>query len=123
MTYQPSEVADLVLMLAFGPVIVVSLRRGLKVVPVSCYVALGAMLGAYFFTVAEGFVLPDLFNLLEHVCYAVAGIAFVGVVIQFGRIAPPTGASRDEQPRSSPSTSSARSRSSSAGVMAARLWV
>jgi len=94
MTYQPSEVADLVLMLALGPLIVVSLRRGLKVVPVSCYIALGAMLGAYFFTVAEGFVLPNLFNLIEHMCYAVAGVAFVGVVVQFGGLAPSSGEHR-----------------------------
>jgi hypothetical protein len=88
MTYQPSEVADLVLMIGLGPVIVITLRRVFKVVPISCYVALGAMLGAYFFTVAEGFVLQDLFNLLEHACYAVAGVAFVAVVIQFRRIVP-----------------------------------
>ena len=88
MTYQPSEVADLVLMLALGPVIVISLRRVVRTVPTSCYVALGAMLGAYVLTVAEGFVLPDLFNLLEHVCYAAAGVAFVAVAIEFGRIVP-----------------------------------
>lgn len=86
--YQPSEIADLILMVALGPVIVIALRRALKVVPISCYIALGAMLGAYFFTVAEGLVLPDLLNLLEHVCYSIAGVAFVAVVIQFGRIVP-----------------------------------
>ena len=90
MNYQPSEVADLVLMLALGPVIVIGLRRALPTVPSACYVALGSMLGAYVFTVAEGFWLPVLFNTLEHVCYATAGIAFVVTLIQFGRIVPST---------------------------------
>jgi hypothetical protein len=87
--YQPSELADLVLFVAFGPMIVVALRRTLSPVPSACYVALAAMLGAYVFTVAEGFVLPDLLNLLEHVCYAIAGVAFAAVLYQFRHLSPP----------------------------------
>lgn len=92
--YQPSEVANLILFLAFGPVIVVALRRTMKVVPSMCYVALAAMLGAYVFTVAEGFIWPIALNLLEHTCYAIAGVAFALMLRQFRRIAPPAGSAR-----------------------------
>lgn len=94
MNHQPSEVANLILFLAFGPVIIVALRRTMKVVPSMCYVALGAMLGAYVFTVAEGFIWPVALNLLEHVCYAVAGVAFALMLRQFRRVAPPAESSR-----------------------------
>lgn len=90
MNYQPSEVTDLVLMLALGPVIIILLRRALDTVPAGAYVAIGAMFGAYIFTVAEGFFLPDLFNLIEHVCYAVAGVAFVVTLRQLSRMMPST---------------------------------
>lgn len=90
MNYQPSEVADLILMLALGPVIIVLLRRAMDTVPTGAYVAIGAMFGAYFCTVAEGFVLPDLCNLIEHACYAAAGVAFVVTLVQLVRIMPST---------------------------------
>lgn len=82
MTYQPNEIADLILMLALGPVIVVAVRRIMPNFPKSGAVALGAMLGGYIFTIAEGFALPDLFNVIEHACYAIAGWAFVVMLIQ-----------------------------------------
>jgi hypothetical protein len=85
-TYQPAEIADLILLLALGPVILVSLRRILPTVPSAAYVAFGAMLWSYVFTIAEGFAFPDLFNMFEHIGYAVAGIAFAVLVVQFGRI-------------------------------------
>lgn len=94
-TYQPSEIADLVLLLALGPIIILSVRRILPEFPKAAYVALGAMLGAYVFTIAEGFVQRDLFDVLEHVSYAVAGVAFVVTVIQFNRIVRPS----EERPR------------------------
>ena len=86
MTYQPAEIADLILLLALGPVILASLRSILPSVPKSAYVAFGSMLWAYVFTIAEGFALPDLFNMLEHLGYAAAGLAFVALVLQFRRI-------------------------------------
>ncbi len=86
MTYQPAEIADLILLLALGPVIIASLRSILPSVPKSAYVAFGSMLWAYVFTIAEGFALPDLFNMFEHLGYAVAGLAFVALVVQFRRI-------------------------------------
>jgi len=82
-TYQPSEIADLILLIALGPVIVVALRRISLDVPWAGFVAFGAMLWSYVFTIAEGFVLPDLFNLFEHLGYAVAGLAFAIMLAQF----------------------------------------
>jgi hypothetical protein len=87
-SYQPSEIATLILFLAFGPVIIVALRRTLHPVPSSCYIALGAMFGAYVFTVAEGFIFPELLNLLEHACYAVAGVTFALMLLEFRRVSP-----------------------------------
>ena len=37
----------------------------------------GLLLVAYIATVAEGFVLPQALNLIEHICYAAAGVCFV----------------------------------------------
>jgi hypothetical protein len=34
------------------------------------------ILGAYVFTAIEGVLWPDLFNVLEHLCYALAGLSF-----------------------------------------------
>jgi hypothetical protein len=86
MSYQPSEIADLILLIALGPVIVVSLRRVLPYIPRTAFWALGAMLCGYVFTIAEGFALPDLFNMIEHIAYAVAGIAFLLMALQFARV-------------------------------------
>lgn len=92
MNYQPSEVADLILMLALGPIIIIAIRRVMPRFPVSGAVAFAAMLGGYVFTIAEGFWLPDAFNLAEHLCYAIAGIAFVVMLIRLkGMLAGPGG--------------------------------
>lgn len=82
MSYQPSEIADLIVLLALWPLIFGSLRAATRRFPASAYVALGAMVWSYVFTIAEGFVLPDLCNMLEHVGYSVAGISFVVVLVQ-----------------------------------------
>lgn len=87
MSYQPSEVADLILLIALGPVVIVLVRRILPTFPTAAYVAFGAMLWSYSFTIAEGFASPDLFNVLEHLGYAVAGVAFAVALAQFRRIA------------------------------------
>ena len=81
MTYQPSEVADLVLIAGLGA----GHRRLACAAPSTSSRSASTSrsarcCGGYVFTVAEGFVLPDLFNLIEHVCYAVAGVAFVVMV-------------------------------------------
>ena len=40
---------------------------------------------AYAFTVAEGFFWPQLCNLLEHFCYALAALAFAAACLRLSR--------------------------------------
>jgi hypothetical protein len=40
------------------------------------YVGVGFMIGATVFTVVEGIAWAGGFNVLEHVCYALAGVSF-----------------------------------------------
>jgi hypothetical protein len=76
-------------MLALGPIVLLSVRRILPTMPKASYFALGAMLSAYIFTIAEGFWLPDVFNTLEHISYAIAGVSFAVTVVQFNKIVMP----------------------------------
>ncbi|NTU71479.1 MAG: hypothetical protein HGB10_06635 [Coriobacteriia bacterium] len=91
MSYQPSEIADLVLLLALGPVIVASFRRTKIVLPAAVYAAFAAMICGYTFTILEGFWLSDVFNLLEHASYAVAGVAFLVGIVRLRRSMGPGG--------------------------------
>ncbi|ANA39701.1 MULTISPECIES: hypothetical protein [Geobacter] len=45
-------------------------------IPRSLLVAYGCLLLSYLFTVVEGFIAPDAFNLLEHLAGAAAGVMF-----------------------------------------------
>lgn len=96
MSYQPSEIADLVLLVALGPVVILLVHRFLPRFPSAGYVAYGAMLCSYVFTIAEAFFYPELLNMFEHLGYAVAGIAFAVVAAQVRRI---VGSSPPEQSR------------------------
>jgi hypothetical protein len=73
--YQESEIFNLVLggislifFTGFG-------TRRLNI-PRSLLIAYGCLLLSYLFTVVEGFIAPDAFNLLEHLAVAVAGVVF-----------------------------------------------
>ena len=73
--YQESEIFNLVLgvislifFAGFG-------TRRLSI-PRSLLIAYGCLLLSYLFTVVEGFIAPDTFNLLEHLADAVAGAVF-----------------------------------------------
>jgi hypothetical protein len=84
MNYEPSEVADLLMMLVLGPVTLVVARR---IAPVTFWpvaLCIGLMFTGYSATIIEGFVLPDFFNLVEHGAYALAGIAFVWLLTRVG---------------------------------------
>jgi hypothetical protein len=78
---QPSEVVDLVVALFLAPIIISGLRglsspaRGLIVAFVCC------LLVALTATIAEGFVLYDVFNTLEHAMYAAAGLIAAAIMI------------------------------------------
>ena len=43
------------------------------------------MIGGCVFTVVEGFVWPEVLNLLEHACYAMSGVAFAIGCRRLGR--------------------------------------
>jgi hypothetical protein len=84
MTYQPSEIADFLMMLVLGPVTLVVARR---IAPITFWpvaVCIGLMFTGYAATIIEGFLLPDFFNLVEHLSYALAGIAFVWLLARVG---------------------------------------
>jgi len=81
MTYQPSEIADLILLIALAPVILGTVRRVSVRWRAAAYVAYAFMAAAYVFTILEGFVYPDLFNLLEHWSLFGAGVSFVVLAI------------------------------------------
>jgi hypothetical protein len=84
-SYQLSEIVNLVLLLGLSPIIIGAARRFRSPVATAVYVALGFMLGAYVTTILEGFLLYDLFNTLEHLCYMFAGITFVALVVMASR--------------------------------------
>jgi hypothetical protein len=86
MPFEPSEIVNLVLLITLAPLVLMAVRRVLPVTPKSVYVAVAAMSGAYVFTILEGFAFTDLFNLVEHSCLAVAGVAFLVCVVQVRRV-------------------------------------
>ena len=73
---QQSEIIALVLAIALIPVVVWTYRGvDLPRKPLLAW-GLAAMLGGYASTVIESFIAHDLFNHLEHLLYAVAGVCF-----------------------------------------------
>lgn len=81
MTVQPSEMADLVMMVVLGPIILIAVRRALPASIVPASIALALMATGYVATVLEGFLLPEFFNLVEHASYTFAGIMFVWLLL------------------------------------------
>jgi len=84
MTYQPSEIADFLMMLVLGPITLLVARR---IAPRTFWpvaLCIGLMFTGYAATIIEGFVLPDFFNLVEHGAYALAGLAFVWLLTRVG---------------------------------------
>jgi len=86
MPFEPSEIVNLVLLLTLAPMVLVAVRRSLPSMPASVLVAVGAMVSAYVFTILEGFMFTDLFNLIEHASLAVAGIAFFVAIVSVRRM-------------------------------------
>ncbi|BEH09347.1 MULTISPECIES: hypothetical protein [Geobacter] len=83
--YQESEIFNLVLgvislifFTGFG-------TRRLNI-PRSLLIAYGCLLLSYLFTVVEGFIAPDAFNLLEHLAVAVAGVVFAYACLHISRV-------------------------------------
>lgn len=86
MNFQPSEIADLLMMLVLGPIVLVAVRRTLPALFWPSALCLGLMASGYVATVAEGVAYPDFFNLVEHVSYGIAGFAFVGLLVACSRL-------------------------------------
>lgn len=84
MTFQPSEMADLLMMIVLGPVTLAVARRVAPVTVGPVALCLGLMFIGYTATIVEGVVLPDFLNLVEHWAYAAAGLAFIWLISRVG---------------------------------------
>lgn len=82
---QQSELIILVLAVAFLP-LMVRAYRGIDL-PGKRWLAamVAATLVAYVATIAEGFVLPEPLNVLEHASFAVAGVCLARVAFELSR--------------------------------------
>lgn len=85
MPFEPSEIVNLVLLVALVPMVLVAIRRVLPTMPKAIIIAAVAMSCAYVLTILEGFLLTDLLNLLEHAALAVAGVAFLVTIVTVRR--------------------------------------
>lgn len=74
--YQDNEIVNLLLVWVLAPVIGLFAQRARMPGRHLFFWAYAAMACAYTTTVIEGPVLPDLFNLIEHVSLAMAGVLF-----------------------------------------------
>ena len=86
MPVEPSELVNLVLLIALVPMVLMAVRRVLPTTPKSVIVAAIAMACAYVFTIVEGFAYPAFFNMLEHASLAVAGLGFVACAVSVRRM-------------------------------------
>jgi hypothetical protein len=77
--FQQSEIVTLLMTIVLTPVVVSQLRRVEIPGRWAFFAAYFSIAVAYVATVAEGVLLPDAFNILEH-----GGIAFAGVFIAAG---------------------------------------
>lgn len=75
---QLNELFNLGLAIVLGPLLYLN-RRGVPSEPGYAWYAsgVGLMAGAYVVTILEGYLLPDLLNVVEHSLIAGAGIAFI----------------------------------------------
>jgi hypothetical protein len=74
--YQESEIVDLVMAVFLTPILFVVFRTVYLAGRRWFVAGYLAVVSGYVFTVVEGYVAPDLFNLLEHASYAVGGVCF-----------------------------------------------
>jgi hypothetical protein len=76
--YQESEIVNLLMALFLTPIMFATFRR-LRIAGRPWFLlGYAAMMAGYVTTIAECYYAPDLFNLLEHLSYAISGIGFLG---------------------------------------------
>lgn len=76
MEFQESEIVSLAVALAFV-LSIAFLRRAIRPPRIPLiYAGIFSLVGGHVCTVAEGILWYELFNALEHVCYAASGILF-----------------------------------------------
>ena len=83
--YQESEIVDLLMVLFLTPIMAVSARSihaAGKRWFITGYLSIAS---GYVFTVAEGYLAPVLFNVLEHAAYAAGGIFFAVAAVRLAR--------------------------------------
>lgn len=81
MEFQASEIADLIMVLVLGPIILIIVRRIAPSLLGVVGLCIALMASGYLATVLEGVLLPDFFDVVEHVSYALVGIGFVWLVL------------------------------------------
>jgi len=93
--FQSSEIADLMMMLVLGPIILVIVRRTAPSMLAIVALCIGFVATGYVATVLEGVLLPVFFNLVEHASFAFAGLGFVWLLVLAGkRLAGPNAGAR-----------------------------
>lgn len=88
---QASEVVDLVIAVVLFPIIATAIASFSARSRAFLLVIYAAMVCGYVFTIAEGFFLADVMNLLEHASYAVAGVLALVAVVDYERHRPSRG--------------------------------
>lgn len=83
--YQASEIVQLILVACITPMVVSGIRATTLRHKGWLVVSYVAMICAYVLTVAEGYVLPELMNILEHCAYALSGVALAAAMYLLSR--------------------------------------
>ena len=86
MSFDSSEIADLLMMLVLGPIILAAIRRTAPALIRPAAVCVGLMATGYVATVIEGIAFPEFFNLVEHTSYAIAPLAFLWLLKVSGHL-------------------------------------
>jgi hypothetical protein len=79
---QVSEVVNLVLAIFLVPLIVADVRQADAPSRGAFALGFSVMLLAYAVTIAEGFFLPDVLDVVEHALYATSGICFLAGLLR-----------------------------------------
>jgi len=88
-SFDSSEIADLLMMLVLGPIILAAIRRTAPALIRPAAVCVGLIATGYVATVIEGVALPEFFNLVEHASYAMAPLAFLWLLKVSGHLVNP----------------------------------